>query len=371
MKVNSTLGIIFSDAYSDAVSDLTALRTMASVPFGGRYRFIDFPLSNMVNCGITKVGVITKSNFQSLMDHIGTGKPWDLSRKTDGLFLLPPFSLKEGVYSGKMQALTYISNFIRTSREEYVVLYDANIVCSTNLGRMIDEHIASGADMTIAYRKGRIPMLENVLHLALDADERVTKVTVPAKPEKAEGVFGVNILVMKKALLERLINEADAENFTDFERDVIMRNQDRLNIRGWRINDYCAVIDSLQTYYDANMDLLKRETRASLFKAKHPVYTKINDDMPSNYGLGSHVTNSVVADGCIIEGTVENCVLFRGVRIGKDAVVRDSIIMQGSIVGEKSKLRSVIIDKHTAISAGKELSGDPTYPIYIGKKLVI
>lgn len=371
MRANNVLGILYTDAYSECISDLTALRTMGSVPYGGRYRFVDFALSNMVNCGISKVGVITKSNYRSLMDHLGTGKPWDLSRKNEGLFLLPPFNRGMGSYSSRLEALRSIMEFIHMSKEEYVVLCDTNIICNMDFGKLIEYHMEKEADITICYKEGKYPMLSNVMHFTLAENGRINNVAVPPIAEEGEGIYGVNYLVMRKSLLERLVNQATAGDYDIFEKEVIMKNIDKLNIFGYKIDMYCSVIDSMQTYFDTSMALLDPKNRDEIFDRENPVYTKVNDDMPSIYGIGSHTKNSYIADGCKIEGTVENSILFRGVHIAKGAVVKNSIIMQSCYIGEDADLNCVIMDKYGVIRPRKTISGDITYPIYIGKNITI
>jgi len=364
------LGIIYSNAYDSAIPELTTLRTMGSVPFGGRYRLIDFALSNMVNCGMQKVGVITKSNYQSLMDHIGSGKPWDLSRKHDGMFILPPFSQSEtGFYSSRIEALHGSMRFITRSDEEYVILCDCNVICTLDLDSLFEAHSSSGADITVAYKSGKAPELEDLMLFKTAEDGRITEAAVSG--EGGEGAYSLNIFIMRKALLERLINEAVSLHMDSFERDIIQRNVSALKIYGYEVKGFARVLNSLQSYYDTSMELLMPDNRRALFVAGRPVYTKVRDDMPAIYGLGSNVKNSLVADGCIIDGEVENSILFRGVRIGKDAVVKNSIVMQESFVSDSVRLDSVVIDKNTVITPGKTLCGAENYPIYIGKGLII
>jgi len=368
LRANNVLGIINSNAYDSAIPELTTLRTMGSVPFSGRYRLIDFALSNMVNCGVNKVGVITKSNYESLMDHIGSGKPWDLSRKHDGMFILPPFSRSEtGVYSNRIEALHGSMHFIARSDEEYVILCDCNVICNLDFGQLFDAHSRSGADITVAYKRGKAPELADLMLFKTAEDGRVTEVSIGG----GEEAYSLNIFIMRKALLERLINEAQSLHMDSFERDIIRRNVAALKIYGYEVTAFARVLSSLQSYYDASMELLKPENLRALFVAERPIYTKVRDDVPAIYGLDSKVKNSLVADGCIIDGTVENSILFRGVRIGRDAVVKNSIVMQGSYAGENARLDSVVIDKNTVITPGKTLCGAENYPIYIGKGIII
>ena len=370
MRTNNVLGLIFSNAYDSALQELTTLRTMGSVPFGGRYRLIDFMLSNMVNCGITKVGVATKSNYQSLMDHLGSGKPWDLSRKTGGIFILPPFSTKESAgVRNRIEVLRGCMSFLSHSREEYVVITDCNVVCNVDFSALFDAHAKSGADITIACKTGVKPALIDLMHLDME-DGRITDISVGAPTGEAE-TYSLNIFFMRKALLERLINEAVSLHFDDFERDIIRRNLHTLKICGYEETGFVRTISGLQSYYDANMELLERENRRALFTPERPVYTKVRDDMPTIYGLDSKVSNSLIADGCTIEGTVENSSLFRGVRVGRGAVVRDCILMQGSMISENAMAGCVVMDKNGVLKPGKTLCGDKSFPIYIGKGIII
>lgn len=372
MMPKNVLGIIYSNSYDASLGSLTARRTMGSVPFGGRYRLIDFALSNLVNCGVAKVGVITNSNFHSLMDHVGSGRPWDLSRKVDGLFMLPPFTANAAEHSGndRIDALSRIMSFISSSKQEYVLLMDSNFVCNMDLSKMFDFHSQKNADITVAYSNGKLPALEKIMALGLDDNSRITSVGIDVKTE-SDVNYAVNTILIRKALLERLIGDARSYNHTNFEKDIIQNNVSHLNIYGYKVEGWNCTIDSLQTYYDANMALLNKECRKDLFAPDRPILTKVRNDMPVVYGLNSQCHNSLVADGCQIEGTVKNCIVFRGVRVAKGAVVENSILMQDAFVGEDAKLNCVIMDKNTVVTPKKNLSGDKSYPLYIGKKIVI
>lgn len=372
MMPKNVLGLVFSNSYDSALGGLTARRTMGSVPFGGRYRFIDFMLSNLVNSGVTKVGLIANSNYHSLMDHVGSGRPWDLSRKTDGLFILPPFdgASTYGENSNRIDVLNRTMDFIAASKQEYVLLSDSNFICNLDFERIFEFHDDKNADITIVYCEGVLPKLENKMVLTLNGESKVTAISVDPKTEEPVN-YASNVLLIRKALLERLIGDAESYNFTSFEKDVIQKNVDHLNIYGYKCEDVHFTVDSLVSYYEANMALLNGDIRKSLFNSDRPVLTKVRNDMPVIYGIGSEAKNSLIADGCIIDGTVKNSIIFRGARIAKGAVVENSIIMQDAFVGENAKLNCVIMDKNTVITPNKTLSGDKTYPIFIGKQIVI
>jgi len=341
---------------------------MGSVPFGCRYRLIDFPLSSMVNAGISKVGVITKANYRSLMDHLGMGKPWDLARKHESLVILPPFvGAGTGGNQTRLAGLRSAREFLRNSKEEFVIMSDCNAVCNLDYKALLDAHCDSGADVTIACRRGRAPGI-STLRPQLDGSGRVTGLRMSAERDE-NALHALNIFVLRKALLERLIREAGDEDDTDY--GFLRRSLAGLRVNAALIGGYARVIDGLQSYYDVNMDLLESANRASLFHPARPVLTKVQDDMPTIYGLRSDVKNCLVADGCQIRGTAEGCVIFRNVIIEEGAVVRGCVLMQGTYVSADVSLTHVITDKSVVIKPGKALMGAANYPVYLGKKIVI
>lgn len=370
MSAKNVLGIIFSNAYDEALPQLTALRTMGSIPFAARYRLIDFPLSNMVNSGITQVGVITKSNYRSLMDHIGTGKPWDLSRKREGMTLLPPYDTPgAGITIGKADALYGCIDYISDSKKEHALMTDCNLVCSMDYEKLIKAHTAKDADITIAYVNGKPSELDNGTELIMDEDGRVIS-TALIDCYSGNTNYSVKVMIIRRTLLERLLHEAHSSKIVDLET-LISKNVKHLRVYGYEVTGFARVLSSLQSYYDISLELLKLENRKELFSADRPVYTKVRDQVPAVYGIGANVKNSLIADGCHIYGEVENCILFRGVTVEKGAKIKNSIIMQDTFVGENSSLNCVIIDKAAVVKPNKTLCGDSNYPVYIGKGIVI
>ena len=368
MRTNNVLGILYSNSYDEAVPELTSLRTMGSVPFGGRYRMIDFQLSSMVRAGITKVGVVTKANYRSLMDHLGMGKSWDLARKHEGLVLLPPFvGAGSGGNQTRMEGLWSALEFLRNSKEEFVIMSDCNVVCNLDYLEILRAHMASGADITVACRQGTAPSLRS-MRLRLDETGRAREIAVSGEPA-ADALYSLNILVLRKALLERLAREANSQGLGDFE--AIQRHVSDLDIRGLEIAAHARVIDGLQSYYDASMELLQPAARKALFQPAHPVLTKVQDDMPAVYGLHAKAARCLVGDGCQIKGEAENSVLFRGVVIEEGARVRNCVLMQGTRVGAGANLECVISDKAVVIRPGRTIVGAENYPIYLGKRIVV
>lgn len=370
-----TVGIIFSNIHDKEIPELTTARTLASVPYGGRYRLIDFALSNMTNAGITKVGIITKSNYQSLMDHCGSGKSWDLSRKNGGLMLLPPYGSKESkFYSSRFEALSSALMFLKFSTEDYVVMSDCDNVCNIDFSDVVDYHIKKHADITVVYRKKHLTedAAEKVrTQFEINEDGRVTKTYIGKKHEVDVNKFS-NIFVISREFLINIIENAGELGYQSFSRDVMVKGVDMYRIYGYEFKGYYASIDSLANYYKHNMELLVKENRDALFRANGAnIYTNVRDSAPCKITEGACVKNSMIADGCVIEGTVENSILFRGVHVAKGAVVKNSIIMQNTDVGEDTMLNCVITDKGVRVLNGRMLSGHETHPYYLIKNSIV
>ncbi len=371
MRGTNVVGIIFSNMHDDYLPQLTSARTMGSVPFGGRYRTIDFPLSNMVNSNISKVGVVTKSNYQSLMDHLGSGKAWDLSRKKEGLYILPPFGRGNGLYNDRIEALAGISNFLKHCSEEYVVMSDCHIVYNINFKDVLNAHVEKKADITVLYKNGVIPAaLPNKVTFELNRSKKITAVVNGIAPE-GKCNWSMGVYVMNREFLMRVVEEAVAKNKNSFIRDVLQNGVDEYKICGYKHEGYAGVLSSAQAYFAATMDMMKADVRRDLFNPMRPIYTKVRDEMPARYGLTSSVKNSMIADGCIIEGEVENCVLFRGVKIGKGAKVSNCIIMQNTEIGDNTVMNYVIADKDVIVRNGRSFMGCESYPVYIGKGNIV
>ena len=368
---NNAFGLIYTGEANARLRELTFSRSVAAVPFGGRYRVIDFLLSDMVNTGISNVGLITQRNYHSLMDHLGSGKEWDLHRKRDGLFILPPFVTKDntGMYRGTVDAIRSVLGYVRRSTQKYVILTGSHTLYNTTYDAMLRQHIETGAEITIMYNVerefNRADQFDD-LRLNMDETGRVTDLSLdPYFPTSS--FRGCDAYIMEKERLEYLVEEAASHGEYDFMRDVLVKNVDKCRIYGWRYDGYVARLDSVSTFYKHNMELLDPAIRMDLFNPRTPIYTKVKDEVPAKYTDTGRVRNSIVADGCIIEGEVENSVLFRGVHVCKGAVVRDSIIMQACYVGENSTLSNVVMDKGVLILNGRNISGYKTYPVIIRK----
>ncbi len=372
--MKNVMGIIMSGGRNTKLKELSTIRSSPAVPVGGKYRAIDFVLSNMVNSGITNIGVITQYSFRSLMDHLGSGKEWDLDRKTDGLFLFPPFLSDEGTgwYRGTADAMYNNLTFLKRSNEEYVLIAQGNCIFTTTFDDMLRAHKEKEADITVAYREmNDIPMeeLSNMGIMQIDSSSRVIDFQEkPMHPNTLNGSLG--IYMIKRELLIALLEESVAHGYYDFVLDIIIKMLHKLKIYGYKYNGYWRSMSTVQMYYKCNMDLLDPAVNNELL-GNLKIYTKVKDEAPAKYNEEAEVKNSIIADGCIIEGTVENSVLFRGVTVKRGAVVKDSIIMQGSIIEEDSALNYAILDKNVILSRNKCLKGEKSWPIIIGKNVIV
>ena len=369
VNVNANaLGIIFPNSYDNLVPELVQKRTMASVPFASRYRMIDFTLSAMVNAGIDNVTVVTRENYYSLMDHLGSGREWDLARKRGGLTIIPPYAqARNKLYHGRVEALSGIVGMLEKQKEKYVIISDCNVACSFDYAAFIDAHVASGADVSMVYERTVIPEAAKADNytLTVDEDGRVTEILTNDYRNGVQNL-SMNIYIMERETLVTMVKDAMVRNLVYFERDILARNLQLLHVQGYEYEGYRARISDLKSYFDENMRLLDPANLAQLFVEKRPVYTKIRDDNPTCYMAGSSVKNSLVADGCVLEGEVENCVLFRGVKIAAGAKVKNCVLMQDTVVEAGAELDHVVTDKNVTITEGKKLTSD-SFPVYVGK----
>ncbi len=368
-------GLIFANIHDQSIPELTRVRSMASVPFGCRYRLIDFTLSNMVNSGINHIGLITHYNYQSLLDHIGTGKDWDLARRSDGIKLIPPnITAYDNIGSGKashrLEAILGAQDFINHCTEDYFVLSDCDIICNIDLSEVINAHAASGADITFVTKQvdaGGMHLSEQVSVIAADESGRVTDYTMTTPTEGLINLY-TNILVISRSYLLTVLDAAKARGWKSFFTDVIRPSLGTANYRVYEYDGWYAYIGSLEGYFACSMAMLTQEAREGLFGVRNrPVLTKVRNSAPTIYKEGAAATNSFIADGCIIEGTVENSILFRGVKVGRGTVVRNSILMQDTYTGSDVTLDCVITDKNVVIRDGRHLAGCDTLPYFIGK----
>lgn len=369
VNMGNVLGLVFANMHDTTLGDMTKNRTMGSVMFGGRYRLIDFPLSNMVNSGISEVGVITKSNYQSLLDHLGSAREWDLARKKGGLYILPPFgNVESTLYRGRIEALYGAMSFIKHSRAKYVILSDCDVVTNIDYKPIVAAHIESGADITAVAHTGVYSSddIKTSTVFNVDADKNVTSVLI--NPDiSGTCTTSLNVFVMSMDFLIETVNDAMARGNVSFERNILQEKCRELKIKIYEYDNYFSKLNSPESYFKSNMALLEPENARKLFVPKRSIYTKVSDNAPVKYDLDSKVSNSLIADGCIIEGEIENSVLFRGVKVGKGAKVKNCILMQGTVVGDNAELNYLITDKNVSICENHILTSSPQYPMYVGK----
>ena len=378
MLNNTTaMGLIFPNSFDAHVARMVKLRAMASLPFASRYRLVDFVLSSMSNCGIDNVYILPNRNYLSLMDHVGTGREWDLARKNGGLHIFPPFAESGNqVAPGRVGGLHNILRMLKDSSVKYVFMADTNLAANFDFNAMLAEHIATGADVTMAYHEYTLPesALSNAdvdkdLYYAFDIEDgRITDIHI--NPTEGKQNLSMNYILMERELMIKLVSEAYSRGLPHFIRDVLWAQRKELNLHAYKYDGYVSRIWSISSYFEENMKLLDDENLDALFNG-NTIYTKVRDDNPTRYITGAKVNNVMVADGCVIEGEVENSILFRGVKIAKGAKVSNCILMQDTVVGEGAKLEYIITDKDVTVTEGKDLKGTDSYPVYITKHSVV
>ena len=368
--MNGLHGIVFSYDRQPDLRELAEQRMPASVPFGGSYRAIDFTLSNFYNAGMTDVGVVLHGNYQSLLDHLGNGKIWDMSRKYGGLRLLPPFAdnrtYSAAPFRGKMEALAGVRAYLEEEiRQEYVVLSEGDLIINYPLDEVFAAHLESGADITAVCTPECGQKQAGGISFRLDPDNRITKTYSDAAVEG--GYRSLEIYILSRDLLLRLTDECAAQEEYCFGKDVLIGKSSRLRLYGYVWRGYSAHLRSVKEYYDRSMDLLRPEIRKELFDPRRPILAKVDDGAASYLAPGSSVRRSIVADGCTIEGSVEDSIIFPGARVERGASVRGSILFKDVVVEENAELSCVIADKNVRVSAGHRFVGQEKYPVVVSR----
>lgn len=371
------MGIIFAYSDRENLRELTSRRTLGSLPLCGKYCVIDFALSNFVNNDIFDVAVITRRNYHSLIDHLGQGKEWDLMRKRGGLKILTPYGdgagERNGLYRGKIEALENNLISFRRAMADYVIMTGTSILYSLDYNKLVKSHIDRGADITVLYSRQingskTVPMGVPILYM--DENERVFDLAINVDDVSEQDVaWSLDCFVIKKSLLETLVADAVAYKRYDFDEDIIHRLAPKLRILGYEYKDRLVEISSAPGYMNANKNFLEPEFRATFFH--WPIYTKVKDSVPARYLPGSQVTNSIISDECFIQGTVENSVLSRGVRIGKNSVIKGCIIMQNTVIQNDVYLENIIVDKDVIVRDHRQITGHETYPVVIEKGSIV
>ncbi len=363
----NVMGIIFAN--DATIGALTNKRTIASLPFGGRYRLVDFHLSNMAAAGIRHLGIVTRHNYQSLMNHIGSGEEWGLSLEEGGLEYLTPYATSAtDNYRGKLESIHEASVFLRCGPEdEYVITCDSAVISNIDLQKVLASHVASGKDVTVVTKEG-IANGKKQLDLALKLDDKgeITDIAVDYVAP-ADYLASMDIFVMSKQYLQNVVREFIPRNLFHMDRDLILGQWQRgaISINVYQFEGVALFNESLEEFYQNSLSIIRPEVRHDIFDGNHPVYTKVRDRVPTYYGEDCSVKNSILADGCFVEGSVENSVVFRQVTIEPGAQVENCVIMNDTVVGENSSLKWVILDKDVIVSPGAQLCGTPTHPLVV------
>lgn len=358
-------GLILADDKRINLGELMRPRALAAVPFGGRFRIIDFGLSNMVNSGLMNIGVSTSTKYKSLMDHLGTGAAWDLDRKQQGLQILPPYISSES-YAGESDDLIGILDYYRARKEKYIIIQSSNVIMSTVYDELLDAHIASGAEITVMYNRDGVTKAQTNLILDLDRKGRLKEAyTNPEKPVSVRSSLGT--VCMERQLFLDMISHAVSRSIPEVSIEFLIRDHENMKVHGFEYKGVALRINSIQDYFKATMALLDEKIAEAILWTENPVYTKVKDEAPAYFGNESDVVASYVSDGCFVEGDVKDSMLFRGVSVGEGAHIDNAIIFQNVQIGEGCHLSHVIIDKDCVIRPGIQLVGQPDYPVVIGK----
>jgi glucose-1-phosphate adenylyltransferase len=370
--MNNVMGIINLVENTGILGGIASHRPVATIPFGGNYRLMDFALSGMVNSGVTNVGVLAPIKQRSLLDHLRSGKDWHLTGKRDGLIVLPPEYEPNGLTANMdVRSLYTHLDFIRKSRQDYVIITNPDIVGHFDFRAPFRFHQETKADVTLFYKTEHPghPECCSDIHLDLRPDGRVAGIGPVIPKESACFFFGTFIL--GKELLTRLVNDCHASGKTGGLLQGIAERLDSLQVRAYSYPGYVARIHCLHSYYHRNMELLHPETWKEIFAQPGRIYTKVRDEAPARYGLNAKVTNTIAATGCRIQGTVEGSILFRRVVIGESAHVRSSILMPGAEVAAGALVSNVICDKDVRITAGACVEGEYDHPLVLRKGTVV
>ena len=369
----SAAGIIFSSLNNNTLSRLTSDRTVAAIPFACRYRLVDFCLSNMVNADISNINIVANYNYRSLIEHIGSGKDWDLARRQNGVNLISPFqsaaNSEAKMFSTHMEALKSMKEYISEFKEDFVVMMDSDNVLNIDIEAVVNAHERSGANITIVTRtidedySSKHPRM-----MMSTVDGKVTDIAMSTDYKSLHPELSLGIFVMRTVYLRRLIEEAVAYNLNSLTM-LMLQNYKSSNYYTYNYSGYVATVSSFLDYYRCSMEIAKDEkARESLLWQKEaPIFTRVHNSSPTKYTSTAIVENSMIADDCVIEGTVINSILFRGVRVEKGALVKNSVLFRGTRVERNASLNCIVTDKDVQITEGVTLSGNDNMPFYIQK----
>lgn len=367
--MREVMGIINDTIVGENLRDLISHRSIAAIPFGGRYRLIDFPLSSMVNSGIRNIGIVTQRKNRSLLEHLESGADWDLNSKKDGLFILPPVFEKESYYKnlGDVDYYHKHLDYLKFSTQKYVLLANSNVIYNMDFNGLWDFFKHKKADIAFVYQQME-DKFQAHNHTMFEMDnDRVTDIAVNPQ-KKINNNLSLGIMLIKKEILIELIDHCISRGLDDLVKDGIIPKINQLKMMAYSYKGFWGKIHSTCSYYKYSKKLLESQTWKNLFISPHPILTRVQNEPPAKYCAGSKVVNSLIANGCIIEGSVVNSILFRGVKVEKGAVVKDSIVMQKGVIGLGATLENAILDKDIVLNENTKIISPKQYPTVIERR---
>lgn len=363
------IGLILADDRRIDLGELTLPRALAAVPFGGRYRIVDFMLSNLVNTGVTAVGVSTFNKYKSLMDHLGTGASWDLDRKNQGLSIIPPYVTTDKYYGNN--DISGIFNFVRYKKRKHVIICGSSVIMNIDFNRLIELHDQSGADMTLLYAKEDKDCGSPEYVLEFDRKNILKSCLLDPQNKVKNRKSFLDVMIIERELFVEILSEALERGKNELDFQSFLSMHEKYHIRGVEHKGYYLRINSIQSYFTATMDSLSLSGQKALFWSDKPIYTKVKDEAPSYYSDNAEVKNSMISDGCVIDGNIEHSLLFRGVSVSSNTVLKNCIIFQNAVIGDNCYLENCIIDKYAYIRPGVKLIGESQYPVVIKKNAIV
>lgn len=363
------IGIILAGGNNHRMKELSQKRAIAAMPIAGSYRSIDFALSNMSNSHIQKVGVFTQYNARSLNEHLSSSKWWDFGRKQGGLFVFTPTVTYDNSfwYRGTADAIYQNLAFLKNSHEPYVIIASGDCVYKMDYNKVLEYHIEKKADITVVC-KDMPAGTEVERYGTLKMNEECLIEDFEEKPIVAKSnTISCGIYIIRRRQLIELIEKSAEEDRHDFVRDILIRYKNLKKIYGYKIKEYWRNIASVEDYFSTNMDFLKPEIRDYFFKQYPDVYSKVDDLPPAKYNMGSQIRNSLISSGCIVNGIVEDSVVFKKVFIGNNCFIKNSIILNNVYIGDNTHIENCIIESRDTIRANSYHKGENGIKIVIEK----
>ncbi|KHD38380.1 glucose-1-phosphate adenylyltransferase [Clostridium acetobutylicum] len=367
--LNNYMSILSLNENDNDIKSLTKARPLASIPIAGRYRIIDFILSNLVNSGVKNIGILTQCKSRSLLDHLGSGKPWDLDRKLNGLFIFN-FS---GITStlSDIEMLKSNMEYLYRSTQEKVILSSSAVICNIDFQKAAEFHEKSGKDITLIYKRtnnGKQKFL-NCSVLNMDKNNNVISIGKNTGLDDVQNI-SLGMFIMNKKLLINILNNCIRTGFSLSLKQCIRKHMNNFTVNAYEFNGYAEYIDSVKSYYKVNMDMLNLDINREVFFKNGLIYTKVKDEAPTKYFNDSEVCNSLIANGSLIHGQIENSIIGRRVTISKGARIKNCVIMQNCTIKENVDLTNVIVDKNVIIDENTVLKGGKEFPLVIEKKSI-